>query len=50
MGILYVNGIIRTMAHEHDVHPAMFIEAGRIVAMGDEGKLRRRFGKRVESI
>ncbi|WP_114570280.1 amidohydrolase [Exiguobacterium flavidum] len=50
MGTLYVNGIIRTMAHEGKIHSAMFVEGGKIVAMNDEAKLRRRFGKRITRI
>ncbi|KQS40444.1 amidohydrolase [Exiguobacterium sp. Leaf196] len=50
MGTLYVNGLIRTMAHEEDVHSAMFVEKTRIIAMGEEGKLRRRFGRRIDQI
>jgi hypothetical protein len=39
MGTLYVNGLIRMMAHEEDVHSAsaMFVEKTRIIAMGEEG-------------
>ncbi len=36
MGTLYVNGLIRTMAHEEDVHSAMFVEKTRIIAMGED--------------
>lgn len=50
MGTLYVNGVIRTMTHENEVQPAMFVEETRIIAMGEEGTLRRRFGRRVTTI
>lgn len=50
MGTLWVNGKIYTLNKEHEMAPAMFVEHGRILKMGDEGLLRRTYAGRVKQI
>lgn len=50
MGTLWVNGTIYTMNQEGESARAMFVEHGRIIKLGEEGRLRRTYAKRIERI